>query len=230
MSRLILAYIAQVQGSVTVLISNMSKAGGCFLCSTAVGVKDIPWCDRPLWLDPRAGLALPGIGGFTPGYVLLAPLAHRVNLRESAAAVGDVFTRFIQEAILFLEERMGPLTFWEHGSPINSTVRRSACIEHAHMHVAPGSLDLSEPPRAERFSTLSDALTAETSLPPGDGYLLLGRTSHEVVVGADVLVSQFYRREWARLLGRGDEWDYLVAEDPLITAATIELILGGKGV
>jgi hypothetical protein len=55
--------------------------------------------------------------------------------------------------------------------------------------------------------------------------MLLGWADANVYVGADIMVPQYYRREWAILIGDPDRWDYLIAEDPGITAATIQLLL-----
>ena len=182
---------------------------GCFLCSTATGSGDLQWHDRPLWLDPRAGILVAGLGGFSPGYVLVAPLTHQTSLRNAAAVHETKFLTFLDEVVAFLEERLGPLTFWEHGSPARSQIRRSACVEHAHLHIVPGILSLPMPPARQAFSTLSEALTKEIGIEEADGYMLLGSSNDEVSVGQDVMTSQYYRREWAKLVGRADEWDYL---------------------
>jgi hypothetical protein len=167
---------------------------------------------------------VPGLGGFCPGYVLIAPLDHELNLR-SAATKEDGFVSFVDGALKFLADRLGRLTFWEHGAPTGSTKQRSACIDHAHLHVVPGQLNLPKPSQGQPFTRLSDALTKKTNLEEADGYLLLGWSDGQVIVGADVMMSQYYRREWAKLVGRHSEWDYLVAEDTRITEATIRLLL-----
>jgi hypothetical protein len=138
----------------------------------------------------------------------------------------DALLRFLAEVVSYLEERMGPLTFWEHASSKERTGPQSACIEHAHLNIVAGELRMPEPPMAERFAKLSDALNANTSIAAAEGYLLLGGTGRETRVGRDTGVSQYYRREWARLIGRRDHWDYVVAEDSSVTIRTIELVLG----
>jgi hypothetical protein len=59
--------------------------------------------------------------------------------------------------------------------------------------------------------------------------MLLGWSDDQVAVGADIMMSQYYRREWAKLIGREGEWDYLLAEDPAVTKATIKLMLTKDG-
>jgi hypothetical protein len=65
----------------------------CFLCQIATGTADIAWSDRPLWLDPRFGLLVPGLGGLSVGYVLLAPLEHHPNLRGHDVGVSQYYRR-----------------------------------------------------------------------------------------------------------------------------------------
>jgi hypothetical protein len=197
----------------------------CFLCVSGVGIADLPWHDRPLWLDPRAGLAVPGLGGLAPGYVLAAPLGHHPSLRSAVLAHGSPLLGFLSEVMSYLEERMGPLTFWEHGSAPERAGPRSACIDHAHLNIVAGAWRLPEPPMARRFASLSDALTADEPDSADDGYLLLGWSGRGTIVGRDTGVSQYYRREWARLIGRRDHWDYVIAEDSSVTIRTIELVL-----
>jgi hypothetical protein len=167
-----------------------------------------------------------GLGGLEPGYVLIASSSHQRSLRAAARVQGLDFVRFIGKALAYLEHRLGPLTFWEHGAPHDQLRRSSACIEHAHLHAVPGSLALPEPMECSSFSNVEAALKADR--PDVDGYLLLGWSARHVLVGADPRVSQYYRREWARLVGRDDEWDYLVAENPRITATTMRLLAPGN--
>jgi hypothetical protein len=103
------------------------------MCISGVGIADLPWHDRPLWLDPRAGLAVPGLGGLAPGYVLAAPLGHHPSLRSAVLAHGSPLLGFLSEVMSYLEERMGPLTFWEHGSAPERPGPRSACTGVAAM-------------------------------------------------------------------------------------------------
>jgi hypothetical protein len=198
----------------------------CFLCRVSTAPMDFPWSDRPLWLDPRFGVVVPGLGGLSAGYVLLAPLDHHSSL-GMAAGVGaheQGFVRFVEDVLSYLCAKAGPLTYWEHGGTDDASVRRSACIEHAHLHIVPGSLKLPLPPGHTEYPGIREALltragrSAET-----DSYLLVGDTSGPCFVGRDVRVSQYYRREWARLLGREESWDYLLTEDPELTRETIEL-------
>ncbi|MCO6003393.1 hypothetical protein NE236_00175 [Actinoallomurus purpureus] len=197
----------------------------CFLCRAAAGATDIPWTDRPLWLDPRYGVLVPGLGGLSAGYVLLAPVDHHHNLASASLDTGggaDGFTDFVHALLTYLRAKMGSLTYWEHGGGYRPGVRSSACVEHAHLHIVPGTLDLPLPPGHRSYPSIGRALAALVGRSEvKDGYLLMGHSPGHCFVGRDVGISQYYRREWARLLGRADEWDYLLSEDPELTRKTI---------
>jgi hypothetical protein len=201
----------------------------CFLCRASTGAVDLPWWDRPLWLDPRCGVVVPGLGGLSVGYVLLSPLEHHTSLVAAVPqqrAYGHDFVGFVQSVLSYLEAKFGRLTFWEHGGTTDPSVRRSACVEHAHLHIVPGALELPLPPDHSEHSGIGMALSALAGRNDrNDTYLLMGYTSGPCFTGRDVRVSQYYRREWARLLGKGDNWDYLISEDHAITRETIKMFL-----
>lgn len=193
----------------------------CFLCRSASGTDDIPWTDRPLWLDPRCGVVLPGIGGLAPGYLLLAPIRHVPSLRSAVADdTGERdFREFVAEVLDFLVRREGAITYWEHGGTTETTLPRSACVAHAHLHIVPGHHDLPRPPASRSFPDLREALSERRQ--DDAPYLLFGHHKGTCQVGRDIGKSQYYRREWAKLLGKPDEWDYLVTEDNKRTMRTI---------
>lgn len=204
----------------------------CFLCRAAMGTTDIPWTDRPLWLDPRFGVLVPGLGGLSVGYVLLAPIEHHPNLAQAVASHesgAHGLLSFMVEVLEFLQVRMGPLTYWEHGAPAIRDHASSACIDHAHLHIVPGRLELPPPPDQATYRTMGAALSALAGRVDIKGsYLLTGFHPGPCSVGSDVAVSQYYRQEWAKSVGRADEWDYLLAENPANTKNTIESIFARR--
>jgi hypothetical protein len=196
----------------------------CFLCELASSPGEVRAADRIIWLDPRAGLVAPSKGSLDWGSVLVAPLGHYTSLR---AAFQDrpQFRTFLSAVMTFLTERLGPITFWEHGSGGVENSPRSACVTHAHLNCIRGEIPLPPPPQAAEFGTLSAAL--EPAHDPSTGYLLMGHSPGSVVVGEDVGVSQHYRRHWARIVGMPDRWDYMLVDDEDLTRRTVQSLLGG---
>ncbi|MEV7006703.1 hypothetical protein [Streptosporangium sp. NPDC051022] len=138
---------------------------------------------------------------------------------------GHDFADFADEVLEFLGKRLGDLTYWEHGAADVPTGRQSACVDHAHLHIVAGHLPLSTPPERVAHSGLRQALTWLADSEGSNPYLLMGHTSGPCFTGHDVGLSQYYRREWAKIVGRDDEWDYLLSNTPDVTRRTIESIL-----
>src|SRR5262249_19234928 len=102
----------------------------------------------------------------------------------------------------------GPTTVFEHGSCAMEGVRRSACLDHAHLQVLPGS-----------YGLIHDVGVAQTDRrtpnSPKDsldsaGYLFLHEPDTDPVYLLDPGLSQFFRRRIAAKLKIADEWDYLL--------------------
>ncbi|MFC5288093.1 hypothetical protein ACFPM7_13620 [Actinokineospora guangxiensis] len=194
---------------------------GCFLCVAVRGVSTLDWIDRPLLLDPRAGVVLAGAGALVPGYALVAPRAHVGSLAE--AVTDRRFLRFLDDAVGFVEERFGEITFWEHGGVL-AEVPSSACVEHAHLHVAAGSFEfVTGAPVRARGRLLIDTVRQGRGTAP---YLLHGGTGRDCVLTDDPAVPQYYRRQLAHAVGKPDHWDYAAVRGEEHAEATMRLLLG----
>lgn len=201
----------------------MGRVSDCFICNSLKGTGDIPWTDRPLLLDPRYGGILPGVGAVTPGYVLLCPNEHYPNF--SAAATAPEMISFTEHMLRFLSERLGNLTYFEHGGEDASPVPTSACVDHAHVHVVPGHVPLNLPAEGEHYASLGDFLADREARWVKGPYLLLGHTDNDCSVTADIGVSQYFRRQLARLLDNEDCWDYAAAPMLDRVQQTIEMLI-----
>lgn len=199
----------------------------CFLCFVFQEASDIPFYDRPLWLDPRFGVLVPGIGALAPGYVLLAPREHVPNLAGAVAGAwaGRSWETFLQDVYDHLTATLGSFTFWEHGGSASITRKTSACTDHAHLHVVKGILDLASPEPSAPYPHLIAALRALSARPSPEEepYLLLGQSKGRCVVAPDPGVPQYYRRQWASLLNKSDVWDYAAVRHLDNSRATIKL-------
>ena len=171
-------------------------------------VSELEWYDRPIVDVPGIGLAVAGLGAPVPGYVLVAPAIHVSSSRFLPHQLAVYFVNFIKEVQQLVESTYGPTTLFEHGSCANSETRRSACIEHCHLHIVPGkysleALDLD----VRRFRCLEDFIRDASF---DRGYLMYQEPSGAVCCSRDLGVSQYFRRQIARTLGRPEEWDYAV--------------------
>jgi len=183
--------------------------GGCFICGGLVGTGDIRWTDRPLFLDPRQGGVLPGIGALAPGYVLICPMDHAPNFRVAMQRPG--MAAFVDDMCRFLAERIGPFTFFEHGGSEPGEGVTSSCVYHAHIHVMPGHLPLAVPGPSVRHANLADFLGPTNSAPVDAPYLMFGYSEGHCEVSPDIGVPQFFRKQLAAMYGDSDAWDYAAA-------------------
>lgn len=202
----------------------MGRTSDCFACNSLRGTGDIPWTDRPLLFDPRYGGILPGVGALVPGYVLLCPNEHLPNF--SATASEPKMIAFTEHMLDFLSERMGSLTYFEHGGEGTNSMPTSACVDHAHIHVVPGRIPLEMPAEGKRYANLADFLADRDPDWVKGPYLMLGHTDGECQVSEDIGVSQYFRRQLARRVNHADCWDY--AAVPMLDQVqkTIEMLIG----
>jgi hypothetical protein len=138
-------------------------------------------------------------------------------LPDIATALGahPPFLGFVRRILAEYKELFGDYTFWEHGSA-SLDVRTSGCVAHAHLNVIPKT-SLAAPPESRTIRNWSD-LAREAVSP----YLLLGGSDEPLRLGEDSGVSQHHRREWARILGNADRWDYALAGGSELQKATAE--------
>lgn len=200
----------------------VTAKAGCFLCDAATG-RPGPWYDQVLWTDGSC-IMIPGIGGLVPGYVLVAPSVHASSLIQ-AARQDQTIPGSVMAALRHATSVFSLVTYWEHGGP-PLPGRSSACVDHAHLHIAPGRIELALPGQKTRYASLGEALLTRSRDRTVDAYqyLLLGWNPGPCSIGADVRVSQYFRRQWAEVRGEPDLWDYALVEDSSTTHQTIRLL------
>jgi diadenosine tetraphosphate (Ap4A) HIT family hydrolase len=190
-------------------MADPNEAEDCLFCQVLrVSSDELPWHDKILGRAPEVGAVIAGLGAFVPGYVLVFPEEHtestlRVRPRER-------FLEFVDQAVSRVTAVFGPATIFEHGSCATPNARRSACLDHAHLHVLPGSYGLAGSMQQRSARLLNDIDHALKSLEPADGYLYLREPSGAVWYAPDPRVSQYFRRMVADYLNAPDEWDYLM--------------------
>lgn len=181
----------------------------CLFCEIVSSPAHVlAWHDRPILRAPGVGAVIPALGAFVPGYVLVFPEVHvrsRLAVPEGTRAA---FDELVCRAASAVQTTFGEPTVFEHGSCDRTDLRRSACMDHAHIHLMPGSYDLSRHVRA-RGAPAPGGPDAG-SVPADIGYLYLREPDSPPLYGEDPGVSQFFRRKVAARLGVDDEWDYLL--------------------
>jgi hypothetical protein len=179
----------------------------CFLCAINMQERaSLPWYDRPLMEAQGVGIAVAGVGAFVPGYTIVASSLHVSSVQSLPKAMQGAFDEFVSTVVDKVQAYYGEVTLFEHGSCGDTQRRRSACIEHAHIQILPGSYSLTSLGlRIATFASIAEFLRAEGI---DGGYLMYREPGGPVCYAEDVGVSQFFRRHIARRLGVDEEWDY----------------------
>ena len=199
----------------------------CLFCQVlSLPWKRLRWFDRPLAHVPGVGGVIAGLGAFVPGYVLVFPEQHMESVLQVPRDTAAPFSDLLQRTVDAVRSTFGSPTLFEHGSCSRKDVRRSACLDHAHVHVLPGSYDLNAhvADAVDDVSYLSDSEALGCS-----GYLFLKEPKAVPIYGPDPGISQFFRRHIARNLGMADAWDYLLfprMENVSKTISQLKEVLG----
>ncbi|MGW3964825.1 hypothetical protein ACWED2_33760 [Amycolatopsis sp. NPDC005003] len=194
----------------------------CFICR-AMHDRELPWTDQPILLRHGRGCILPGVGSLVAGYVLISPAEHVPNLCATAPESG--FTEFLRQALTGLGDQFGELTYWEHGGVSAPSFPTSACVDHAHLHVVPGSYGLRLPTRAAvRTADVLTMLTQHAADWCERPYLMLGSTQGQCTLAEDIGVPQYFRRQLAAAVGTPDLWDYAAFPGDANVRATLTLL------
>ncbi len=84
----------------------------------------------------NVGLAVPSLGAFIDGWLLIVPKRHMLSLAEMSRDECEQFKDFATHVRQRLEQMYGPAVEFEHGSAGSS--RSAGCgVDHAHSHLVP---------------------------------------------------------------------------------------------
>ena len=204
---------------------SLEGASSCFLCQAVRSTPvQVPWYSRPIARSVGGAIALASLGALAPGHLLIAPVEHVFNTRSLGSDAREDLAQFAGRVLAALERKFGDVTVFEHGSCFDDHTHRSACTEHAHIQLVPGSFNLDpDLSTREAYGSLSDFLAAD----PGSEapYLMLRNPGQPFCVFPDPGISQYVRRLIASALGEPDDWDYGVFPRTANVKATAKMAL-----
>jgi diadenosine tetraphosphate (Ap4A) HIT family hydrolase len=196
-----------------------THASQCRFCSLLSGANDQ---FDSVWLEDQRHQALVSVGAFVPGWSLICPVAHSVNL--STEYKDEAFWAFASNVAAIVTARYGSATMFEHGA-IDAQSETGCGVGHAHAHVVPLDFDL----EAEVLSTASTGPWARCRADEiygrigGSEYLFLanelkGKSTEGLLCILKRPVSQFFREVIARRLRMSDVFNY--RQFPMLKIAT----------
>lgn len=167
---------------------------------------DVPWFSNDYYA------AMVSIGALVPGWSLVCPLEHQINL--STHYQKTAFWDFVTDTVNAIRFRYGDVRLFEHGAYTQDSV--TGCgTGHAHLHVVP-----------LEFSLMKEALHYDSerkwrpcsvfdiqNLTNGQEYLFVadqfnGEQTTGFIALLDNGTSQFFRRVIAKRLGLDEFFDY----------------------
>jgi len=167
--------------------------------------------DRILFEDEDY-FAVSSIGGFIPGWALVFPKTHKLNL--SKEYTNPVFLKFASHVTQIVSSEYGACVIFEHGSTTENSAT-SCGVNHAHMHIVPFSKNIELLALQETDNLLwKQANIAEiSSFANGNEYLFCANAFEDIsTIGSFSKVtnprSQFFRQLLAKATGFGDMYDY----------------------
>ncbi|HEN8735872.1 TPA: hypothetical protein U8207_004320 [Pseudomonas putida] len=186
----------------------------CRFCGFLSGGKHMPkasMVDTP-WLADGDYAAFVSIGALVPGWTLIVPKVHGINLTQDYQCAP--FWRFAAQVSSTLAVKYGRFSVFEHGA-YSADSATSCGTAHAHLHLVPLSFSLFDESRLFAPEMVwEECLAAEiANVSNGREYLFVadefnGAKTRGHISFLHSEVSQFFRRVIATKLGRPAEYDY----------------------
>jgi ATP adenylyltransferase len=183
----------------------------CRLCEILHGDSSADSFDS-MWLADTDHKALISVGAMVPGWTLVCPTQHQVNLVDCYD--NPTFARFTSSVLSFLERRHGKCAVFEHGAHREDSL--TGCgVGHAHLHLVPVGFPLSV--EALRFapelnwrpcvaSDIREVADGQEYLYVSDEYR--GADTQGLLCILRSPVSQFFRKVIGHRIGLGEFFDY----------------------
>jgi diadenosine tetraphosphate (Ap4A) HIT family hydrolase len=174
---------------------------------------DWPYAGRILASDEHM-YAIPGYGPQVFPYVLIVSRRHFSSLSESDSCERESIFSVLAKLRALSVFGPNPLCVFEHGGCGGSS---HACIDHFHLHVIDGSIDLSSQLNGD-YETEPVVVSPRSTFAASGRYLFTGRVSKPdliegTLVRSTELESQYFRRKIAEATGQ-DGWDWRAGMNP----------------
>lgn len=183
----------------------------CRFCGFFSGDVQARLVDTP-WLADESYAALASIGSIVPGWSLVSPKAHVLNL--AAEYQKESFWKFTDDAVRAVTSEYGSVTIFEHGSCSSQSLTSCGTV-HAHLHVVPLAFSLIDAAvRYDRSVSWAKCLASDVkSYSNGREYLFVSDEYRSSETAGFILIleketSQFFRRVIADAIGEPDKFDY----------------------
>ncbi len=172
---------------------------------------DFESIDAP-WLRDADYFAIVSKGSLVPGWSLICPNTHHVNLMRHYSL--SSFWTFASRAAAIIERQYGAVRVFEHG-PSREGSLTGCGADHAHLHLVPLQFEISAAAKREDTSLAWKKCKAVDiqQIANGREYLFVsdhfaGEETSGIVCILNSPQSQFFRRVIAAALGVAHLYDY----------------------
>jgi hypothetical protein len=169
-----------------------------------------PFYDRPLFESSNFEV-WPSLGGFIPGWVLIIPKGHLLNLAQlSVYDLPELLT--LKEQVEQALRPLGPVIAFEHG-PHEFRTSVGCGVDHSHLHLLPFVGSLRE--WIDRVSTAQhdwrklSGLVSVTDLGEEAPYFVLEDSRGTHFISGSSIGSQLARRALGLAVNESDRHDWV---------------------
>lgn len=178
-----------------------------------------PHLNDRILLETENFVVVPSFGQIVEGYLLIITKFHILSMGELSPQLHSELNGIIQYSteIIQFAYNTGCIQF-EHGA-VTSKNTGGCCIDHAHLHLVPLNLKMSDIYdnfyfRMERYEAQNFPDSTKLLLNQNKPYLYIKIFSdfyfNPILLDATDLPSQYMRRIIAKLVGKPDEWDWAI--------------------
>jgi len=168
--------------------------------------------DHVLFESPNF-IVVPTIGSIIPGWLLVVPRSHFLNVGSFDVALLQEFMRIREIAAEALRDCFGPVTFFEHG-PVRERESVGCGVDHAHLHIVATEIDLPAVVKRSgetqlQWRPVSGIQATRPFVIEQMPYVFLQQSSGAAWIGsASVIESQLVRKVIAEQAGQPERWDW----------------------
>lgn len=186
----------------------VAEPGDCEFCAKARSTKSREWYDYHVLVDLGWCHIVPPLGSLVPGHLMVVLAVHHRSFSGIPAHMLAKAERLLA-TMQGTYGRIWPggtgVLLFEHGTGAGGGPN---CIEHAHVHVAPGLAHLADRLLPANHIT-AESVSQAADLYPDTGYVATWAHGTFRLAADAGLESQYFRKMIRRMQDRPDDWDYL---------------------
>jgi ATP adenylyltransferase len=155
-------------------------------------------------------VVVPSVGQIVEGYLLIMPKKHFMSIANLDEELFEELEGVFNKTETILEKEYSKPIFFEHGVCRLSYNFNGCCVDHAHIHAVPVSLNISDPLKNEftSFTTIKKISELSKRAKNANYLFVKDNTDQMFVFNANEIRSQHVRYLIADMLGMRSKGDW----------------------